>query len=104
MPVKRRLDLGGGDVHAAGDDHVGLAVTDVQVALVVPVRDVADRVEVAAPVRLVARVVLVVGVENGRGPHEDLAAVVGSGTSDLVTVVVEEPDLDAGSRRAARSR
>ena len=103
MLLQRRLDLGGVDVHAAGDDHVGLTVADVQVALVVPVRDVADRMEVAAAVRLVAGVVLVVGVERGLGSHENLAGMVRSGTGDLVAVVVEQHDLDAGSRLAAGS-
>ena len=102
--LQRRLDLGGVDVHAAGDDHVGLAVADVQVALVVPVGDVADRVVVAAAVRLVAGVVLVVGVERALGPHEYLAGVVGAGAGDLVAVDVEQRDLDAGSRLAAGPR
>ena len=36
------LDLGRIDVHAAGDDHVGLAVAEEQVAVLVEVADVAD--------------------------------------------------------------
>src|SRR3954447_14605859 len=43
MCVQHRFDLGGIDVDAAGDDHVLLAVADVDVTLFVDVRDVADR-------------------------------------------------------------
>ena len=43
-----RLDLGRIDVHAAGHDHVGLAVAEEEVALLVDVADVADRVQLTA--------------------------------------------------------
>ena len=97
VPLKHGLDLGRVDVHATGDDHVGLAVADVQVALVVPVGDVADGVKVTLAVRRVAGVVLVVGVEDALGPDEDLAGVVRPGPGDLVAVVADQLDLDEGA-------
>src|SRR5690349_7868638 len=103
MLLKHGLDFGGVDVHAAGNDHVGLAVADVEVALVVPVGDVAYRVEVPAAVRRIAGVVLVVGVERAPGPDEDLAGMIRSRTGDLVAVGVDQHDLDARSRLAAGS-
>ena len=45
--VEHGFDLGGIDVHAARDDHVLLAVADVDEAFVVDVRDVADRLPLA---------------------------------------------------------
>ena len=47
-----RVDLGRIDVHAAGDDQVGAAVGEEQVAVVVEVADVAEREVVAAERRL----------------------------------------------------
>ena len=46
--LERGLDLGRVDVHPAGDDHVLLAVADVEEALVVAVGDVADGLEAVA--------------------------------------------------------
>ena len=46
------LDLGRIDVDAAGDDHVGLAVAEEQVAVVVEVADVADGEEAGPAVGL----------------------------------------------------
>ena len=71
------LDLGRVDVHAAGDDHVGLAVADVVVALVVPVGDVAHGVEIAVRRGLVAFRLLVVLVEDPGGPDVELAGMPG---------------------------
>src|ERR1700723_299137 len=99
--LQRGLDLRRVDVHPGGDDHVGLAVADIQVALVVPVADVADRVVVVAAVRLIAGVVLVVGVERDLGPDENLARVVRPGTGDLAAVGADQHDLDAWRRFAA---
>src|SRR6478735_4150663 len=45
MRLERRLDLRRVDVHPTRDDHVLLAVADVEEPLVVAVRDVADRLE-----------------------------------------------------------
>ena len=39
------LDLGGIDIDAARDHHVGLAVADIEIALAIEVADVADRHE-----------------------------------------------------------
>ena len=91
MSEQHVLHLGGVDVHASGDDHVGLAVAEEQVAVVVDVPDVADRVELALAVccRLV-RVVVVVEL-----PHR-LAQVDEAGHTRraLVAVVVEDPEHD----------
>ena len=48
MAEQHRLDLGRIDVHAAGDDEVGAAVGEEEVAVVVDVADVAEREVVAA--------------------------------------------------------
>jgi hypothetical protein len=55
------LHLGGIDVHAARDDHVGLTIAQEQVAVVVDVADVAHGEELAGTVRrgLVGIVVVV---------------------------------------------
>ena len=54
------------DVHPAGDDHVLLAVADVEEALVVAVGDVADGLEAVAVVLLELVVLLVVVGEHRR--------------------------------------
>ena len=74
VAVKHVLDLGGVDVDAARDDHVALAVADVDEPLVVEVRDVAHA-EPVAPRRLARGVrVLVVLVEHaGVAAHVQLA-------------------------------
>ena len=65
MGEEHALDLGGIDVHAAADDHVGLAVAEEQVAVVVEVADVADGEEPGLAVRLGLVLVLEV-LELGR--------------------------------------
>ena len=102
MPFQGGLDLGGVDVHAAGDDHVVLAVADEVVALLVPVGDVTHGVEVAVHGGPVAFRLLVVLAENPGGPDVELAGMPGAGSSDLVAVGVEQGDLDTGGRPAAR--
>ena len=66
---QHRVDLGRVDVHAAGDDEVGGAVGEEQVAVVVEVADVAEG-EVVAPVRPVGlvRVLEVVEARPRAGP------------------------------------
>ena len=75
MLVDDRLDLGRVDVDAARDDHVLLAVADVEVALVVEVGDVADRLPVASPCSASRSSVLVVAVHRERRADEQLAGL-----------------------------
>src|ERR1022692_4004165 len=70
MLFKRSLDLRRIYIHSAGDDHVILSITDIDIALSIAIRDIPDRMEVPAPRRIVALLLLVVLVEDHRGPHE----------------------------------
>ena len=80
------------DVHPAGNDHVALAVTQVQVAVLVEVADVADREQVA-DARLARLLLALVIVEAGLAhPHVDQAGLAGR---HLGAVLVQ--DLDAPS-------
>src|ERR1700692_4640994 len=103
MLLEHCLDLGRIDVHPARDDHVGLAVADVDVTLIVAVSDVPHRVEIAAPGRVVAVLLLVLLVEDNRRSHVELARMTGPGARHLAARIVEQADLDAGRRLAARS-
>jgi chaperonin GroEL len=96
------LYLGRIDVHPARDDHVPLAIADVEVPLFVKVGDVPDAVIVAAPAALELVVGLVVGVERALAADEELARDLGLG--DDVSVLVEEPELDARRGPAAGAR
>src|SRR5262249_3145313 len=102
--LERRLNLRRVDIHSTGDDHVALAVADVEVSLVVPVGDVADSVEVAAAGCVVAIALLVVLVEHASGPDEEFTRIIRPGAGDLVALLVEQDDLDAGGRLATRTR
>ena len=72
--VERGLDLGGIHVRSAGEDHVGLAVAEIEVAVGVERAHVAERLPTAvdAP-RGRADVAVRAHVRVGRRPHEDLA-------------------------------
>ena len=88
--VDHRLDLGRVDVDPAGDDHVLLAVADVEVALVVEVRDVADRL----PLRAVLGELLVgvvVAVHRERRADEQLAPLA---RGRVGAVVAHDAHLD----------
>src|SRR5437667_9789881 len=102
MLFQRGLDLGGVDVHSAGDDHVVLAVADVVVALLVPVGDVTHGVEVAVHGGPVAFRLLVVVAENPGGPAVECDGMPGAGSRDFVAVGVERGAHDTGGRPAAR--
>src|SRR5262249_52133416 len=101
VTVERVLDLGRIDVHATGDDHVALAIADVDEALRVHVGHVADGEPVAAdgvPRRLG---ILVVLVEDARiAAHVELAGLAGRHGP---AVVVQDGELDALWRPAARA-
>ena len=99
MEFESRLDLCRVDIHPTGNDHVLLAVADVEVTVFVEVSHVADRVVFAAPVRLVLVLGLVVGVEDGPATGEQLSRRVR--LLDHVPVFVEEQQLDHGRRFAA---
>src|SRR5262245_23195304 len=101
MLLESGLDLSRVDVHATGDDHVCLAVADVQITFVVPVGNVAHRVEVATAGRVVAVLLLVVLVEHALRPDVQFAWVLGPGPGNYVSVRVEEHDLDTRSRLPA---
>src|SRR5687768_2365966 len=73
MELEGRLDLGGIDVDATRDDHVPLAIADVQVALVVAIGDVTDRLEAVAMVLDVLVGLLVVVVEHRAASYVQLA-------------------------------
>ena len=110
--VDDRLDLGRVDVHAARDDHVLLAVADVEVALLVRVRDVADGLPPALFVLAQLLVGAVVAVHREPGGHEQLAALARSrracrrpsrsGTRCRRTACRTSPACAAGPRDAAR--
>ena len=100
---ERALDLGRIDVHPAGDDHVLLAVADVEETLVVAVGDVADGLEAVAVVFEELVVLLVVVVEDVGGAHVQLAGRLGTGALHDVAGVVVETDLDERRFLAARS-
>jgi hypothetical protein len=90
--VEDLLDLARVDVVAAADDHVLLAVDDVQVPVVVGARDVAG-VEPAAPLDVGRRVVAAPVAGHDRRPaHDELA---GRARDDLGAGVVDDADLRA---------
>ena len=85
------------DVHAARDDHVRLAIGEVEIALGVEVADVADREEIAAIRRrglLLVLVVVEARLGIGRRLEEDRAFAHGFG--DRRSVVIEQMHLAAG--------
>src|SRR5579875_1184736 len=95
------LDLGGVDVGAAGDDHVGLAVAEEQEPGLVPVADVADGEVAAQPVRRgLGRVALVDEVAD---PHLHVHRAGHSGRA-VPALVVGDQDLADRPRRAHRAR
>ena len=119
MRVKHCFDLSRVDVHATRDDHVDPPVADVEVALLVPVRDVSHReksfVQAAAggigPVEILGEPVaadheLPRLPNRGLGPvraHEAdlLTGQGGSARSGLAKLVFRPEDgVDAGLGRA----
>ena len=98
---QRALDLGRVDVHAARDDHVGLAVAQEQVAVLVEVPDVADGEEALQAVG----VGLVLVLEYSKSPcaerHVHGADLAGR---QPLAVVVEDADLGARPRLPDRAR
>ena len=100
VPGEHVLDLGAVDVLAAGDDHVLLAVDDVDEALFVHPAQIAG-VEPAAGERLRGRLGLVpVAGHQRRAAVDDLADLA---RRDVVHVVVDDPRLDVGDRLADRA-
>ena len=99
MGVQHRLDLGRVDVHPAADDHVLLAVADVDVALVVDVGDVADRLPAVAVADGLGRPV--VAVDRQGAADEQLARLPGG---QFLAVLAHDLDLDGAVGLAARAR
>ncbi len=91
------LDLGGVDVHASGDDHVVLAVEQVQEAVGVEPADVAGSEPPAGQERLVVQGRIGVAQEELRPPGHDLPV---DSRAHLAVVVVEQADLVAGRQDA----
>ena len=92
------LDLDGEDVEPARDDHVLLAVHDVDEAVVVLVADVAGVVPaMGADRRAALRVVEIAEGDEGAA-HHDLAPFAGG---QQIAVVVHHLDLDEDRRAAA---
>ncbi len=89
------------DVHAARDDHVRLAVGQVEVAVGVDVADVADRRRGAAGAAALGRLVGIAPVREVRGPVEPDRARLP--LRHLVAVVVEDQQR-AGDAVADRAR
>ena len=97
---KRRLDLGRVDVHAAGDDHVDLAVAEVQVAVVVELAHVADGEVVAVAV---GRGLLGIALVRELA-HELQVDGADGARRHLVAVVVEDLHVGTEPRSARRCR
>jgi hypothetical protein len=96
------LDLGRVDVHAARDDHVALAVADVDEPLGVDPGHVADGHPLSARgLRGRGRVLVVLVEDAVVAPDEQLARRAGRPRPALV---VEHGDLDAGGGAAAGTR
>src|SRR5690606_33020248 len=89
------VHLGRVDVQATGDDHVLGPAGDVDVTLVVVLRQVAGVQPPAGQCRLRGVRPVVVADHVRRGPADDLADLAGR---DVVALAVHDPDL----RRAAR--
>src|SRR5262249_8812410 len=95
------LDLARRDVLAAADDHLLLAIDDVEVPLGIHVADVA-RVQKAAAQGGFGLLRQPVIAEHDAGPaHHDLAALVGW---QLVILLVDDGKLGARERNADRPR
>ena len=101
MRVEHRLDLGRVDVHPAADDHVLLAVADVDEALVVDARHVADRLPRPPGVVQLAQLLrgLVVAVHRQRGADVELAGLARRATRGRR----RRPPSARCGRRAART-
>src|SRR5580692_6800667 len=91
--VDDALDLGGGDVLAAGDDHVLLAVGEIEKAFVVEVTDVAGAEPVSEEGGLRLLRVLPVAARHLRSAQADFAVLAGG---QAVAVIVADLDLDMG--------
>ena len=81
------LDLRGIDVHAAGDDHVLLAVADVVETLFVEVRDITNGVIVTDALFFILFVGFVVGLEYRCTADEE--ALRERGLGDLIPLLVD---------------
>ena len=100
--MQRVLDLGGIDVHAARDDHVPLAIADVDEALVVHPRDVPDGHPLAARgLRRRGRIAIVLVEHAVVATHEELAR---RARGHRTALVVEDHELDAGRGATAGAR
>ena len=98
--VDHALDLGGGDVLAAGDDHVLLAVGQVQEAVLVEIADVAGTEPVAEEGGRGFFRILPVALRDFRPAQADLAILAGG---KAVAGIVADFDLDMGNGAAGRA-
>ena len=94
------LDFGGGDILAAGDDHVLLAVGEIEEAVVVEIADVAAAEPVAEERGCGLLGIFPVAARDLRAAQADLAVLAGR---EAVARIVADLDLDMGDRAAGRT-
>src|SRR5438552_4820824 len=100
MRVEHRLDLGGVDVDPARDDHVDAPIAYEVVALIVPVRDVADREESIVKA-LGGRVGTLVVLGHPCAADHEFARFTDRA---LGAVLAQQPDFLPRDSSAARTR
>ena len=95
------LDFGGGDILAAGNDHVLLAVGQIEKAVLVEIADVAATKPVAEECGRGLLGILPVAVRDLRAAQADFAVLAGR---QAIAGIVADFDLDMGDRRGRSSR
>ena len=98
--VDHALDLGGGDVLAAGDDHVLLAVGEIEKAVLVEIADVAAAEPVAEEGGGGLFRIIPVALRDLWPAQADFAVLAGR---QAVAGIVADLDLDMGGGAAGRA-
>ena len=98
--VDHTFDFGGGDVLAAGDDHVLLAVGQIQEAVRIEIADVAGAEPVAEEGRRRLGRILPVALRDLRSAQADFAVLAGP---EPIAGIVADFDLDMGDGAAGRA-
>ena len=101
---KHSLNLGRVNIHSGRNNHVLLAITDIDVSIGVAIRDVTHRLVTVLLIGHVFIVLFVIVGKHRRATDKQFARVFWTNSCYLIAVIIKQLDVNEGRWLAARSR